>query len=222
MNEESLREKYVELIISKIQKLLAQASNNPSRQEAVNAAKKAQELMARYNLTQIDVKIDKADLEEVNCHVGTSKSWKYQLANVVAANFCTKAFFIGSRTIVFYGRRHDIKISKDVFMFLFDTCEKLARMEWRKRRGEIGVYYWYTRGFIYGVENGLAEQCRALLVVTPPEVVEGYAERSKNFGRLSNAKATMGITSLNKDAWVAGNNDGKNAVAAKKLEDSRG
>ena len=160
MNQESLQEKSVELIIDKIQKLLALASNNPSQQEAVNATKKAHELMARYNLTQIDVKIEKTDLGEAKCRVGTSKSWKYQLANVVAANFCTKAFFIGSHTIVFYGRTHDIKVSQDVFMFLFNTCEKLAKTEYRKRRGECGVYYWYTRGFIHGVDTGLAEQER--------------------------------------------------------------
>lgn len=235
--ESVVQEKLSDVVIEKIQKLLALARNNPSQQEAINAAKKAHELMAKYNLTQVDVKLEKEDLKEALCCVGTGKSWKYDLANVVATNFCTKAYFIGSHTIVFYGRSHDIQMAQDVYIFLFRTCEKLAQREYRKRKGEKRIYYWYTRGFINGVENGLSEQCRALMVITPQEVEDGYAAMSKNFkmktlsssevNYLEAIKKTLkGLKQIKSlraiySAYDTGFYDGKSTVSIKNLENER-
>ena len=78
---------FMEKIIVKIQNLLDLANNNPNENEAVAAALKAQELMAKYNVHvesvhEMQEEIDEAIFNNME-HAG-NRRWRRYLANIIA------------------------------------------------------------------------------------------------------------------------------------------
>lgn len=213
-----------EKILKKIENLLALAGNNPSENEAIAAALKAQELMAKYNIELAEVQ-DERPAEKIvmekyapkaNCHY--VRKWRYTLANIVAKNFCCKTYVINRETTVFYGYEKDAKIAVEVFKFLFETGNKLADRYWRKCKKEgketKGVLNTYLIGFCDGIKEVLDKQCTALMIVTPKEVEESYAEHSKNFGTISGSLRM----SYDGHAYAEGKIDGKATASARGIE----
>ena len=87
-----------EKIIDRIKKLLATASDKGATEnEAMIAALKAQELMAKYNieLSEVQLEEDKDEIVKLPTETGTGNKWKFVLAHTVADNFCCRHFFIG-------------------------------------------------------------------------------------------------------------------------------
>lgn len=213
-----------EKILKKIENLLALAGNNPSENEALAAALKAQELMAKYNIELAEVQdgkpAEKIVVEKyspkANCHY--VRKWRYDLANIIAKNFCCKTYVINREITVFYGYEKDAKIAVEVFKFLFETGSRLADRYWRKCRKEgkdtKGVLNAYLIGFCAGIEEALDKQCTALMIVTPKEVEEAYAEYSKNFGKIANNLKYA----YDGRAYAEGKTDGKAAASARTIE----
>lgn len=213
-----------EKILKKIENLLALAGNNPSENEAIAAALKAQELMAKYNIELADIEGEKPKnniteetyTPKANCHY--VRKWRYTLAQIIAKNFCCKTYCIGRDTIVFYGYEKDAKIAVEVFKFLFETGNKLANRYYLKCKKEgkntKGVLNTYLVGFCDGIKEVLDKQCTALMIVVPKEVEEAYAERSKGFKRINNSLAT----SNDVRAYNEGKTDGKATATARGIE----
>ncbi len=210
-------------ILKQVEKLLALAGNNPSENEAIAAALKAQELMAKYNIELADV--ENGPKEEIttesytpkaNCHY--VRKWRYGLATIIAKNFCCKTYAIGRDTIVFYGYSKDAKIAVSVFKFLFETGNKLANRYYLKCKKEgretKGVLNTYLNGFCDGVKEVLDKQCTALMIVISPEVEEAYKEKSKGFKTIRN---TLHITDDSR-AYAAGCDDGRSCASSRALE----
>ena len=173
------REKAFELIT----KLLATASDKgASENEAITAALRAQELMAKYHLSMSDIDIKDNEIDEIYLEVGLGNKWKYQLARIVANNFCCQYFLCGKDTIVFYGHKVDIKIATDVFWNLFTVGNQLAGKEYRdaKFRGEytVGLVNSWLSGYLAGIKSVLDAQCTALMIVVPQDVENEYVKRS--------------------------------------------
>lgn len=131
-----------EEILKKIDKLLALAGNNPNENEAISAALKAQELMAKYNIELADVQGAESG-QKIKKEIYTPKKsshyvskWKYSLSQIIAKNFCCKTYSLGRDAIVFYGYEKDAKIANQVFGFLFETGNKLADRYYRKCKKE--------------------------------------------------------------------------------------
>lgn len=175
-----------EEILKKIDKLLALAGNNPSENEAISAALKAQELMAKYNIELADVQGTESG-QEIKKEIYTPKKsshyvskWKYSLSQIIAKNFCCKTYSLGRDAIVFYGYEKDAKIANQVFGFLFETGNKLADRYYRKCKKEgretKGILNTYLTGFCAGIKEVLDKQCVALMVIVPKEVEESYKE----------------------------------------------
>lgn len=206
----------LEKMLDRVRKLLALAGNNPSEEEAISASLKAQELIAKYNL-------DLTDLEKVELEIGTSefytgvdKSWKYGLASVVANNFRVCCYWLGKRTVVFYGYKQDTEVASMTYEYLFKTGEKGARAACRKAvkeyGTETGVYYSYTRGFTSGVQSALEAQSTALMVITPPEVKESYEEhKTKNNMKTMGKYRNGSENGVDRNAYNNGFSDGKTA-----------
>lgn len=67
-------------VIEKVKKILALAEKNPNENEAVAAALKAQELMAKFNITENDLgnEIDEQSIESITCSLsGKHRSGNY-------------------------------------------------------------------------------------------------------------------------------------------------
>lgn len=213
-----------EKILDKITKLLALAADKANENEAISAALKAQELMAKYNIELADVQ-DKTAINNIvettytpkaNCHY--VRKWRYMLSKIIAKNFCCKTYSINRDAIVFYGYEKDAQIAVEVFKFLFETGNKLANRYYLKCKKEgcntKGVLNTYLVGFCDGIKEVLGKQCTALMIVVPKEVEEAYIEYSKNFRRVN----TSLTTSSDDKAYSEGKTDGKATAAARGIE----
>lgn len=217
----------MEKIMNKIKNLLDLANNNPNENEAIAAALKAQELMAKYNieLDQIDDKdpVNREISKEVYWSTGKHemKKWKYGLAKIVSDNFRCKYYCLDKNNIVFYGYKEDAKIALQVFTYLYTVGNKLAVKYYNKIKKEgrntRGVMNTYLVGFRDGVRSVLEKQCTALMIVTPAEVVENFEEMSKGFTSFSANLSTLGRSNA---AYDVGKTDGKDIAQARALEAS--
>ena len=215
----------IDKIIDKVKKILALSSNNPSEEEAQAAALKVQKLLAEYNLSMSDLDTNeefKPAIEEV--YTGVDKSFKYLLANTIADNFRCKTYVSGNRRqIYFFGHEADCKIAREVFQYLFKTCDKSARREGdraeRKYGTRKGIYYSYTRGFCHGVKEALDEQCKALMIVTPPEVNNSWEDYKTKIGMKEMGGNRNGSEDgFDRRAYDRGVTDGSSAMRDKQTK----
>ena len=211
-------------MVEKISNLLDLANNNPNEHEAMAAALKAQELMAKYHIELADLNHNSGTkIIEEYCKVegsGPSK-WRSLLAGIIAENFCCKVYMsetMFSKYVVFYGYENDAKIAKEVYTFLYDIGVKLARHQYylAKREGRYTKYVMntYLTGFCEGIREVLGKQCTALMVVVPEEVKTAFAEKTKDF------KTTVSriTTSTNSGLYEAGVRDGKDTIKSRSIE----
>ena len=219
-------------MVEKISNLLDLANNNPNENEALAAALKAQELMAKYHIELADLNHDSgAEIVEEECRVDGSvpSKWRSNLANIIADNFCCKVYhkemynFWTGKTVnfvVFYGYEHDAKIAKEVFTFLFNTGIRLARHEYymAKKLGKYTKYVMntYLMGFCEGIREVLAKQCTALMVVTPQEVIDSYEDMSKGFTKRKTSITTRSDSGI----YERGVRDGKDTINSRSIEKS--
>lgn len=213
----------MEKIIKKIENLLDLANNNPNENEAIAAALKAQELMAKYNieLDQLDSKKETREIvQEVYHQSGKHemKKWKIGLAAIIAQNFRCKAYFINKQDVVFYGYKEDAKIALQVFTYLYEIGNKFAVRYYNKCKKEgretRGVMNTYLIGFRDGAAEVLGKQCTALMIVTPKEVTESFDEMAKNW-KTSTTTVRMSGDAV---AYSNGKSDGRNMATARNIE----
>ena len=214
-----------EKIIEKIRKLLEMTQENgASENEAMVAALRAQELMAKYNIDLIDVQGVHTSEEEI-CDIminmteyeHVSTKWSIRLAGIIAGNFRCKVYTIGKSTVVFYGFKTDAKIASDVFKFLFNTGLKLAPKYYRqcKKEGKPtkGAASSYLIGYCQGIADVLEKQCVALMIVTSPKVEESWKEKSSGW-----KKTKVNFKNSDADAYSAGRTDGRATANARSIE----
>ena len=210
-----------EKVIAQIKKLFELSRNNPSEEEAKSAVLKAQELLAKYHIDYAEVEnvdLDKVEeIDEVDVEV-PAKKWKYSLARLCADNFRCEFFLKGKFKFVFFGHKTDAKVCAETFKYLFDMGNrlgnKLAR-ESRELRGYAdNVYNSCVIGFLSGVRQALAEQSKALMVIVPEDVKDGFAERTKGCKTMHHSP----INAYNGDAYERGRRQGYNAMKRNALE----
>lgn len=209
-------------IIEKIKNLLDLANNNPSEHEAISAALKAQELMAKYHLDSHDIEdVEITDeIIEDSIYVGKGNKWKYSLASIVGRNFCCKVFTRGTSKVVFYGYEKDTTIATTVFKYLFQTGNKLADKVYRDKKfngyNTKGVKNQFLLGYLDGIKQVLDRQCTSLMLVVPKEVENSYEEFTSN----NNFRTIRNTISYSSDARVynEGKSSGINIANARALE----
>lgn len=221
MENTNKRDEKVEKILEKVKKLLALAGNNPSEEEAKSASLKAQQLLAEYNLTLSDADEDKKlEISDSQFYCGGDNQWKFSLASVISKNFRCQHYWLGKKTLVFYGYKADCEIAKEVFGFLFNVCKKRMTQVADKAYAETGtskgVRFSYTSGFVKGIREVLDAQCTALMIVTPVEVTESFNEMAKDFGTL-NVKY-RGAERFSREHYEQGIRDGKDSMRARAID----
>lgn len=213
----------MEKILNKIKNLLDLANNNPNENEAIAAALKAQELMAKYNieLDQLDDKKETREIVEEIYHQSDKhemRKWKIGLADIIAQNFRCKVYFMNKKDVVFYGYKEDAKIALNVFTYLYEIGNKFAVRYYNKckKEGEEtrGVMNTYLVGFKDGVAEVLEKQCTALMIVTPKEVTESFEEMTSGWKTIKSTLRLSGDTS----AYSNGKSDGRDMATARNIE----
>lgn len=213
----------MEKILNKIKNLLDLANNNPNENEAIAAALKAQELMAKYNieLDQLEDKKETREIVEEIYHQSDKhemRKWKIGLADIIAQNFRCKVYFMNKKDVVFYGYKEDAKIALNVFTYLYEIGNKFAVRYYNKckKEGEEtrGVMNTYLVGFKDGVAEVLEKQCTALMIVTPKEVTESFEEMTSGWKTIKSTLRLSGDTS----AYSNGKSDGRDMATARNIE----
>lgn len=208
-----------EQVIEKIKKCLALANNNPSEAEAQAALLQAQKLMAKYNVQVEMTEEEVLSYSQEMCVHRYDAAYRKPLAHVIADNFRCKYFLQGSR-IVFFGRDTDARIAKEAFEYAYEFAmkegNKLENKAYAEYGSARGVHSSYTAGFIAGLKQALEAQCTALMIVTPQDVKDEFADMSKNWGtarggfRLNNG--------LDRNAYNRGVQDGKTVMNGRRIE----
>lgn len=152
-------------IISKIEKLLALAGNNPSEQEAQAALLKAQQLMTEHNLDMSQFQgQSKEEKEAVKDYIQGyhNTNWAMSLAKVICDNFRCNLLRAPHYGLVFIGLKDDVAICRAVFTFAAKTLEKnmmkLRRQYRKKGLSTDGISGDYSAGFIAGLRAKYQDQ----------------------------------------------------------------
>lgn len=222
-----IREEKREKLMIKIKNLLDLANNNPSENEAISAALKAQELMAKYEIQEEELceKQEKElwHAENINEKQGGNTKWKAVLASIIAKNFCCKVYANnrGSvKTRVFYGYKEDAEIALQVYNFLVEVANKLSSKLYREYKSKhgtgAGIKNTYLLGFCEGVKEALSKQSTALMIVTSPEVEKGFEQFSEKEG-MTNKKIQIKKRN-DKKIYDTGKRDGRNMAESRYVE----
>lgn len=221
-----------ENIIIKIKKLLA-LGKSTNENEAHNAILKAQSLMAKNKITELDVEsytntnIKIEDFKTKEKFRGNS--WKSNLAGVIADNFsCFLYFNTGNRkvhTVCFYGKEDDVIICNIMFDYALkcinsegDKLVKKMKQD-RRRKHFDGMKNDYALGFISGLREKFSEQKRknsdwALVLQKDQLVIDSFNDFTKGFKSISvNTKFKKHL-----NAYKLGKDDGKKFDISDKIE----
>ena len=211
-------------IISKIEKLLALAGNNPSEAEAQAAMLKAQKLMAENNLTMETLNSNKEPQKKEVVQEwfkgGQSCQWMRILGKVIANNFRCDMLVGPGYGLVFIGLKEDARICIQVFNFAAHTLEKNMRKLRRQYRKQGlstgGISGDYSMGFIKGLSDKFKEQVDQNnwgLILVKDNMVTEYCESVKTgkakSGKALNSSGDMGL-------YLKGYTDGKSLVTDQK------
>lgn len=216
-----------EQVIDKVKKLFAMANHTGSDEnEAKTALLQAQKLMAKYNI-HMDAMTDTEDFQCVSMRAETNgnKKFRFQLGIILAKNFRCKCYCKTENNhgkkdhhIVFFGAKDDVLICKEAFEYAYRFAYKEGMKAYRAEK-EVhgtgnGVFNSYTMGFCAGIKEALDRQCVALMIVTPKEVNDAYAEKSKDFTTMRRRLSTR---HMNSTAYNAGMIDGKTVLNGRRL-----
>jgi hypothetical protein len=134
-----------EKILSKIQKLLCLAADNPDGHESKLAAERAAEMMAKYDIGIEDIKKDGSMAdggiveENVTANSKQHQAWESELAGVLCDCFDCKrliSYADGGEVRVFVGAKSDVKILVWFYKYLRLRIAKTAEMEFRLQKDQ--------------------------------------------------------------------------------------
>lgn len=214
-----------EKILRKISALLnVTVKNGATVHEALTAANKAQELIAKYHVTLINTPTEKENIGEDNLE--GSRKWIQCLASVVCQNMsCKLILFTENRKtfLKFIGRETDRNVAIKTFQMLFLVCQHgIAKEKIRAKRSSgssKGIEIAYSTGFLKAVEEEMGKQCKALMLVVPADVDE-YIQKTYPFTQTVKTKVSYQYRNKN-DIDIAkanGYHDGKNLVGQRLIE----
>lgn len=220
----------VKPIIEKIEKLLRVTEDNGATEsEAIAASLKAQRLMAKYHIDNLEG-LDKQKDEPIVRSVAYTKqgnNWKTFLGVTVAKNYRCECLVSGNnRAIVFIGYHTDATIARKIFSFLYNACLENGRSYVAEQKimgyNTHLMLNTYCTAFCEGVKSELDKQCTALAIVVPSEIenmsfeITAYNEDNKI--KFNNRKVNVIDDYL---AAERGYNEGRNTVRGQRLHTSK-
>lgn len=208
-----------EKTIKLVQKLLEiTTERGATENEALTAALKAQQILAKYGMEMSDV-VDIDENEEIVEHEFDAghKSWKYSLAKVIADNFCCKMYTKNRRKVVFYGYDRHSRVACEVFKFMYRYGNKKADAIYTRysRSGKCtkGIKNQFLVGFVDGVKSALEKQCVALALIIPEEVETEFVKFTSS---MNSIRSSMKYCP-DDEAYTEGVSAGKHSVQDRAL-----
>ena len=212
MNDRKL-EKVTELI----NKLLAvTVENGATENEAIEATLKVQQILAKYDMdmSQVTTKAEKITTNEIKT---SNDVWRTRLAKIIADNFCCKIYGAGNN-IVFYGYKRHCETAGKVFETMYNFGRKRAKeifKEYREAGYDVnGIKNNFYIGYCAGIKNALDAQSRALMIITPPEVVESFNDFTRGFRTIKRNITHSG----RREIYNRGYNAGREIASQKNIE----
>lgn len=210
-------------VLEKVRKILAlsEKGSNNSDAEAEAALLKAQELMAKYNISIEQV--TEATTEIKYAHETCTHKWdmgfRKDLAPIIATNFRCH-FYLRGKNIVFVGRDFDARIAREAFEYAYEFALRGGNKQYNRAyqvgRETRGVFNSYVAGFLVGLRNKLGEQSAALMIITPPDVNKMFDDLTA--GWKSSRGGGMRMTEVDSDAFKEGVHDGRTVMDGRRLE----
>lgn len=206
-------------VIDKVKKLLALGESD-NENEAKSALLMAQKLMAKY-----DINVEVAGEETIAyskevCQHRYDAAYRKPLGRLIADNFRCEMYLCGGH-ITFFGRENDARIAKEAFEYAYEFAmregNKLENKAYAEYGSARGVHSSYTQGFIAGLKEAFAVQCTALMIVTPQDVKDEYAEMSKGWGHARGGFRGAGAN-FDSSAYNAGKTDGRTVMNGRRVE----
>ncbi|MBI3964097.1 MAG: DUF2786 domain-containing protein [Chloroflexi bacterium] len=185
-------------IVDRIAKLLRLARDKAATEaEAANAAAKAQELLARYNLDEAEIELENAKpvVGEFVAGEGFKAQWQLLLAGGVArAHFCIVIRSRPAYTMRFIGREVNRLTAAIVYLFLVDQLQWLVEVEvkqYRQPSWDGGITRSWKVNFLRGAVRRLTERLLATANQTPQStaLVVTLVEEAKEHYDRSGGKA---------------------------------
>ena len=207
-----------EALIKKINNLLALAdtSRNNSEAEARNAYRKAQALIAEYNLNMDELEQNEEHIVLMPATHSNNEGYRTRLAMVLAQNFRCRVMMRGN-TVNFLGYKTDAEVCVKVFNSAYRLSHnKGLKLEREARKAGLstrGVANSYWIGFCNGLKEVLDEQCRALMIIVPDEVDKELNERAGGTYR-----GGMRNTWMRSEQYMQGRQDGRDHMRAHYIE----
>ncbi len=210
-------------IEEKIKKLLALSeSNNPN--EAKAALLKAQELMLKYNISEIDNK--EAEICTESIKINRNK-FANRISVLIANNFRTKTW-VSADCINYIGFREDVCASKFCFVYLIEESARCFsdyvynhKESFEDKNPKFYQKYLYRQwmeGFLSGLEEAFESRKSDLeyqiMLITPEEVLREYNKLS-----LHSVSLRAG-NRLSEEAYDAGYENGKTALDKRSIEEN--
>lgn len=212
-------------VIEKVKKVMALAENNPSENEAIAAAMKAQRMMAEYHIKEEELFEEmKEEVVGIRSELGgKSQKWRIILGLTLAKNFRCKCLGDYDKQLVFFGYKSDAEICSQVYQTMYKIGVKLSDRMKRQER-EIwgtakGVRNTFCIGFVDGIKSELEKQCTALMIVTPKEVNDKF-NMYVNSGQTKTTAFKMGSMTNNEKIYREGYRSGKDAIRSRQIEGS--
>jgi hypothetical protein len=232
--------KAAQKMLNKVEKLMAlgQSSNE---KEAQAASRKANFLLNKYNLEQINTQNSSDIKYSVICHKkkrieSIQRAILAVLRNYYYMDSVTSYAYdqhdnTGYRSLVLIGNRETLKVAEYVYYFLFDTAQRLWQEYRKKKKAKRGDKVAFDMGFIKGIRNNheavfkktelkINETSTSLPVRTLKDLMvqaqkENKKETSRLFPKLTNVR--YGRCVVSSSAYKEGFKNGKNTVINKSM-----
>lgn len=197
-------------------KLLELANKNTNQAEAIATAAKAQELMAKYNISKKPANIV-AEFA-VNAR---GRSYRFALATILANNYGVRLIWAEKMIPVFYGYENNAKTVTKIYEWLWQAIHRMADSYqtkiWKQGNGVKGVYNSFVDSFLVGLKKELDKNCTALKITVAEEVNTEFdkfmAEKGAGTFKTKKRNASVDIC-----AFLQGVAEGSTIMQCKQVE----
>lgn len=212
-------------VIEKVRKLIALTSSSNAA-EAATAAAIANKLIDQYRLSEAD--IDAPDMDAIIeddqfiYETGRVTRWKQNLLAVLTKHYGTVGFnkisYENNRKVSRYkliGRKTDIDITRHMFNWIVDECNRLSEKE-AYGKGRVYVNS-YCMGFVEGIYRQLQNSRKEVAEKASTTALVKINNRQSEANDFLNKKYKVknannqSQSKIDHSAYSAGINDGKNA-----------